>query len=118
MFGGIVVAALASGAGFGIFGLSVAAMRAPLPVPKADGIVVLTDNETWAGREHPAQALENYRRRVNPAVRLVVAAMAANHANVVDPTDANSLGIAGLDAAVPALVAYFLGLPAPAAEEE
>lgn len=83
-----------------------------------DGIVVLTDNETWVGREHPAQALENYRRRVNPAVRLVVAAMAANHANVVDPTDANSLGIAGLDAAVPALVADFLGLPAPAAEEE
>jgi 60 kDa SS-A/Ro ribonucleoprotein len=83
-----------------------------------DGIVVLTDNETWAGHTHPAEALAEYRRTINPAVKLVCCAMAANHANVVDPTDAGSLGIAGLDAAVPALVAEFLGQAAPALAED
>jgi len=83
-----------------------------------DGIVVLTDHETWVGRQHAAEALAAYRRAINPAARLVCCAMAANHANVVDPEDAGSLGIAGLDAAAPALVADFLGLAAGAPVEE
>lgn len=53
VFGGILVAAIAYGAGFGVFGLSVAAMRAPLTVPKADGIVVLT-----GGRQRIVAAID------------------------------------------------------------
>jgi 60 kDa SS-A/Ro ribonucleoprotein len=74
-----------------------------------DAFVILTDNETWAGRMHPSQALAWYRRRVNPAAKLVCCAMAANHANVVDPDDRLSMGAAGLDASLPQLITEFIG---------
>jgi 60 kDa SS-A/Ro ribonucleoprotein len=46
-----------------------------------DGFLVLTDGETWAGKRHAFQALDGYRRRYNPAARVVVASMtAAGHA--------------------------------------
>ncbi len=92
-------------------------MRAPRPVfgvsavpaRHFDSFVILTDNETWAGCVHPSQALAAYRKAVNPRARLVCASMAANDANVVDPDDALSLGCAGLDASLPAIVGEFIG---------
>ncbi|MEO3807515.1 TROVE domain-containing protein [Sphaerisporangium sp. B11E5] len=63
-----------------------------------DGIVVLTDNETWAGRAHPSQALTSYRRAVNPAARVVVSAMTATGRSIGDPGDPGVLNMAGLDA--------------------
>ncbi len=73
-----------------------------------DAFVVITDNETWAGTQHPVQALAEYRRRVNPRAKVVVLATAANGGSVVPDDDALSLGAAGFDAAVPQLVAEFL----------
>lgn len=73
-----------------------------------DAFVILTDNETWAGRQHPAQLLESYRRRMNPKARLICCSMAANHANIVDPEDGLSLGTAGLDANLPSIIAEFI----------
>src|SRR4029077_5574234 len=38
-----------------------------------DGVLVLTDNETWAGRTHPSQELAAYRAEVSAGARCVVA---------------------------------------------
>lgn len=74
-----------------------------------DAVILLTDNETWAGSGHPAQMLQTYRRAVGLPVKLICCAMAANHANVVDPADPLQFGCAGLDAHLPSLVADFIG---------
>ena len=76
-----------------------------LPV---DAIVILTDHETWAGNIHVVEALRRYRARVNPDLRVVTVAAAANHGSVVPEDDALALGVCGFDAAVPRLVGEFL----------
>jgi 60 kDa SS-A/Ro ribonucleoprotein len=73
-----------------------------------DGVVVLTDNETWAGRQHPTQALEAYRRSVNPAARVIVVSMTATGYSIADPSDEGVLGVAGLDGALPKLITGFI----------
>lgn len=74
-----------------------------------DAFVILTDSETWAGRQHPTQALLEYRKQVNQHTKLICCSMAANHASIVDPQDALQFGCAGLDAHVPVLVGDFIG---------
>ncbi|MFD0891255.1 hypothetical protein ACFQ08_42475, partial [Streptosporangium algeriense] len=74
---------------------------------EADGFVVLTDDETWAGRSHASQAMAAYRRTVGPA-RVVVAAMDANGHTIADPQDPDVLNIAGFDASLPMVVGGFL----------
>jgi 60 kDa SS-A/Ro ribonucleoprotein len=81
------------------------ATTAKLPV---DGIVVFTDNETWAGRQHPTEALAAYRRTVNPAVRVIVVSMTATGYTIADPGDEAVLQVAGLDAALPKLINGFV----------
>lgn len=73
-----------------------------------DAVVLLSDNESWHGRAHTSQVLEAYRKSVNRGTKLVVCAMAASHASVVDPQDALSFGACGLDANLPSLVADFI----------
>ncbi|MDH2426593.1 TROVE domain-containing protein [Sphaerisporangium sp. TRM90804] len=73
-----------------------------------DGIVVFTDNETWAGRSHPSQALTAYRHAVNPATRVVVSAMTAAGYTIADPGDLGVLNVVGLDASLPLVVNGFL----------
>ena len=73
-----------------------------------DAFVVVTDNETWAGRQHPVQALAEYRRRINPEAKAVVMACTANGGSVVPDDDARAMGIAGFDAAAPQIVNDFL----------
>ena len=82
-----------------------------LPPQRAnyDAVILLTDNETWAGNQHCSQALDYYRRTVNQKAKLVCCSMAANHANIVDPQDPLSFGCAGLDANLPTLIADFIG---------
>ncbi|MGP3915156.1 TROVE domain-containing protein [Nonomuraea sp. 10N515B] len=73
-----------------------------------DGFVVLTDNETWAGRSHPSQELDAYRRTVAPDARVVVAAMTAAGYSIGDAADAGVLNVAGLDASLPLIVNGFI----------
>ncbi|MFC8529846.1 TROVE domain-containing protein [Nocardia sp. NPDC057227] len=80
------------------------ALRTGLEV---DVFSVYTDNETWAGKTHPFQALKQYRREVNPAAKLVVVGMTATGFSIADPSDAGMLDVAGFDAAVPGLLADF-----------
>ena len=73
-----------------------------------DGVLVLTDNETWAGAAHPVQELAAYRSAVNPAARAVVAAMTATGHTIGDTRDPGVLNIAGFDASLPQLVTGFV----------
>ncbi|WP_280499360.1 TROVE domain-containing protein [Nocardia cyriacigeorgica] len=74
---------------------------------EVDVFTVYTDNETWAGRMHPHQALRQYRERINPNAKLVVVGMTSTDFTIADPTDAGMLDIAGFDSAVPSLLADF-----------
>ncbi|MEV0620802.1 TROVE domain-containing protein [Nonomuraea sp. NPDC050404] len=76
---------------------------------EADGIVVLTDSETWAGRSHPTQELNAYRHSVSPLVNVVVAAMTAAGYTINDPGDERVLNVVGLDASLPMVVNAFVG---------
>ncbi len=73
-----------------------------------DAFVLITDNETWAGDRHPAEALAAYRRKTGIAAKLVSVAMAANQFTVADPKDPLQLDVVGFDASVPAVVANFI----------
>lgn len=72
-----------------------------------DGIVILSDMETWAGSSHPAQALTAYRRQYG-RTRLVCAALTAAGHTVADTQDEDALNIAGVDAHLPRLVGQFV----------
>lgn len=72
-----------------------------------DNFVIYTDNETWAGRVHPHQALRDYRKAVNPNARLIVVGMTATPFTIADPSDAGMLDVVGFDAAAPSLMASF-----------
>jgi 60 kDa SS-A/Ro ribonucleoprotein len=72
-----------------------------------DLFVVLTDNETWAGSIHPAEALRQYRQRMGIAAKLVVVAMTANDFTIADPDDAGMLDVVGFDPNTPQLIAEF-----------
>jgi 60 kDa SS-A/Ro ribonucleoprotein len=74
---------------------------------EVDVFVIYTDNETWAGSVHPAEALRQYREASGIAAKLVVVAMASNGFSIADPDDAGMLDVVGFDAATPAVIADF-----------
>ena len=71
---------------------------------KADVICFWTDNESWAGRKHPAQALKEYRRKVNPDAKAVYVTLAPYNITLVDPQDNDSWDLAGFDPGTPRLI--------------
>ena len=75
----------------------------------ADCFVVFTDNETWYGNIHPAQALQQYRDKTGIPARLAVVAMTANEFSIADPDDGGMVDIAGFDASIPSLLHMFVG---------
>jgi 60 kDa SS-A/Ro ribonucleoprotein len=74
---------------------------------EADVFVVITDNETWAGRIHPVQALARYRKQTGIAAKLIVIGMVSNGFTIADPKDAGMLDVVGFDASAPKIVADF-----------
>ena len=50
-----------------------------------DCFVILTDQETWAGDVHPAEALRRYRRETGIPAKLAVVAMVSNGFSLADP---------------------------------
>lgn len=72
-----------------------------------DVFLVITDDETWAGRTQPTQALAEYRRRFNPKARLMVLATTATEFTIADPTDPLQLDVAGFDGSVGNLIREF-----------
>lgn len=73
-----------------------------------DAVVIMTDNESWAGPVHVHQALRDYRAVYGPT-RLVAVAATATHYSVADEQDALSLNVSGFDSAVPNVIADFAG---------
>jgi 60 kDa SS-A/Ro ribonucleoprotein len=74
---------------------------------KADTFVILTDSETWFGKVHPAQALQQYREQMGINAKLVVVGMVANKFTIANPTDPGMLDVVGFDTAVPQLISDF-----------
>jgi len=76
---------------------------------KADAFVIYTDSETWAGKEmHPAQALQEYRRKTGIPAKLVVVGMVSNGFTIADPDDIGMIDVVGFDTVTPNLIADFI----------
>ena len=75
---------------------------------KADAFVIYTDNETWAGKIHPAQALVQYRRKMDIPAKLIVVGMAANEFSIADPMDGGMMDVVGFDTAAPTVIGDFI----------
>lgn len=73
-----------------------------------DAIVVVTDSETWAGTQHPDQALAALRRDTRKDVKMIVVSTTATGTSIGDPRDASTLQVAGFDAGVPAIISGFV----------
>ena len=71
-----------------------------------DKFCVYTDNETWAGRIHPSQALKQYRDTYGKG-KLIVAGTSATNFTIADPKDSGMLDIVGFDSAAPQLISQF-----------
>lgn len=72
---------------------------------EVDTFEIWTDNETWAGRMHPHEALRDYRQRMGIHARMQVIAVTSTGFSIADPDDPGTLDIAGFDSAVPRLLA-------------
>jgi 60 kDa SS-A/Ro ribonucleoprotein len=68
----------------------------------------MTDNETWAGDQHPVEALEKYRQATGIPAKLVVVSMASNEFTMTDPNDSLQMDVVGFDASVPGVIANFV----------
>lgn len=86
-----------------------------LPMPWAlrknaevDGFVIYTDNETWYGDIHPAEALRRYREAHVADARLAVVAFTSAMHSIADPLDGGMLDFVGFDTALPEVLTAFL----------
>ena|SRR2546421_4614720 len=81
------------------------ALRKKLEV---DAFVIATDSESWAGRGHPSQLLEQYRREINKNARIINIQMAATHVTNNDPGDSLALECIGFDTTTPEVCSAFI----------
>jgi len=72
-----------------------------------DSFQVYTDSETWAGRIHPKQALQEHRNKFQNEAKLCVVGMTSNGFTIADPNDKGMLDVVGFDPSVPAVMADF-----------
>jgi 60 kDa SS-A/Ro ribonucleoprotein len=71
---------------------------------KADVICFWTDCESWAGRQHPSQALAKYHQKINPKAKAVYVTLAPNKISLVDPQCSMSWDLAGFDPSAPRFI--------------
>ena len=69
--------------------------------------LVYTDNQTWAGPQHPSEALRAYRDKMGIDAKLAVVAMTSTGFTIADPNDAGMLDVVGFDTATPDVLAAF-----------
>jgi len=75
---------------------------------EVDTFVVITDNETWAGRNgHPHEALQAYRRKTGIPAKLAVLGVSSTDFTVADPSDAGMMDFVGFDSNAPKVLADF-----------
>jgi 60 kDa SS-A/Ro ribonucleoprotein len=75
---------------------------------KADAFIIYTDSETWYGKIHPVQALQEYRQKTGIRAKLIVVGMVSNQFTIADPNDAGMLDVVGFDTAVPQVMNDFI----------
>ena len=80
------------------------ALAKEIPV---DVFVVMTDNETYAGRVHPSIALQQYRNKINRDAKLIVVAMTSTGFSIADPADAGMMDVVGFDTSAPSVMTDF-----------
>lgn len=69
--------------------------------------VVITDNETYAGRMQPVEALARYRKQCVSDAKLIVCGTSVTDFTIADPKDPGMLDIVGFDSAAPQLIQTF-----------
>ena len=72
-----------------------------------DVFVIYTDNETWYGKIHPAQALQTYRESMGIAAKCIVVSMVANEFSIANPNDPDMLDVVGASADLPEVIRTF-----------
>lgn len=72
-----------------------------------DKFVVITDNETYAGRMQPVEALRDYRKKFVNDAKLIVCGTSVTSFTIADPKDPGMLDIVGFDSAAPQLIQQF-----------
>jgi len=72
-----------------------------------DVFIIYTDSETYAGRIHPYQALNDYRQTTGIPAKMIVAAFTSTGFSIADPNDAGMLDIVGADSSMPTLIHNF-----------
>jgi 60 kDa SS-A/Ro ribonucleoprotein len=75
-----------------------------LPV---ENFAVYTDNETYAGRQAPSQALKTYRQKTGIPAKSVVVGMTATSCTIADPKDAGMLDVVGFSQDAPQVMSDF-----------
>ena len=75
---------------------------------EVDAFVIYTDNDTWAGKIHPMEALKRYRKETGINAKLVVAGMTSTGFSIADPKDAGSLDIVGFDSSAVSVMGDFI----------
>lgn len=73
-----------------------------------DAFVILSDSETWAGRGHPSQLLNTYRKQVNSEARIVNVQMTSTGVTNNAPEDKLAMESIGFDTATPDLISSFI----------
>lgn len=72
-----------------------------------DTFVTITDSETYAGRQHPFQALKKYRDATGIPARMAVIGMTSTGFTIADPKDNGSLDVVGFDTSAPRVLTDF-----------
>jgi len=72
-----------------------------------DVFVIYTDNETWAGRIQPVEALRDYRNARGIDAKLVVVGMTATGFTIADPNDPGMLDVVGFSADAASVISNF-----------
>ena len=71
-----------------------------------NNIYVYTDNETWAHKIMPSEAIKQYRKLV-PTAKLIVVAITPTQFTIADPDDPGMLDVVGFDTGAPSVIYDF-----------
>lgn len=73
-----------------------------------DCFIIITDNETYAGKVHPFEALKQYRKWSGINAKMIVMATSTSGFSIADPSDAGMLDVVGFSSDVFQVINYFL----------
>lgn len=92
---------------FGSTDASVAIRHATDNKMPVDVFAIYTDNDTYAGKIHPFEALKQYRQKMGINSKLVVVGMTSTGFTIADPKDAGMLDVVGFDIGTPNVISSF-----------